>query len=303
MQSDIQSADRSPISLSIVIVTFNSNRWIKACLAGLAASVSGLKSQLFIIDNASTDGTAVFLRENNWSQSGFADVKVIFNTVNTGFTRAVNQGLRLSGGASVLLLNPDVVPVENTLPLLLQELYKNKVGVVAPQLRYPDGRVQPSCRRFPKKRDIIFELFCSGPLKFPSIDRLSWKMPDFDHSSSRDVDQPQGAFLLFPREVLQRVGYMDEIFPMFFSDVDWCKRVHGQGWRIRFCADAHAFHAKGDSITPKKLEMLVSSHRSFYRYFLKYDSGVQKVAAHFIGFILLLMLVPRFVAVKLNVQR
>ncbi|MBN1997394.1 glycosyltransferase family 2 protein [candidate division KSB1 bacterium] len=302
MPSETKDAEQSSTSISIVIVTYNNIRWIKACLKGLASSAAGFNSQLFIIDNSSTDGTVVFLRNKNLLQSQFNRVKVILNSENVGFTRAVNQGLRLCTGNRILLLNPDVVLSEKTLSVLLQCLEKNpQIGVVAPQLRYPDGRIQPSCRRFPQKMDVIFDIIGVGSLRIPLVNKYSWKMPDFDHASSRDVEQPQGAFLLFPRDVLLEVGLLDEDFPMFFSDVDWCRRVRQQGWRIRFCAETFAYHAKGDSVYYKRLKMVVSSHRSFFKYFLKYAKGY-KLADYLIGLLLLLLLIPRLVAIKLMLQ-
>ncbi|RMF58121.1 MAG: glycosyltransferase family 2 protein, partial [Calditrichaeota bacterium] len=189
-----------------------------------------------------------------------------------GFTRALNQGLARSRGEYILVLNPDTVLQPGCLTVLLGVLAeRERVGVVAPQLLNPDGTVQPSCRRFPRYRDVLFE--ASGLSRAFSGSRVfnGWKMGDFDHTTGRGVDQPQGACLLFHRSVLTKVGLWDEGFPMFFSDVDWCRRVKHQGYEIWFEPTARVVHLQGRSIFQHRPRMIWSSHCSFYRYFKKYD--------------------------------
>ena len=84
------------------------------------------------------------------------------------------------------------------------------------------------------------------------------------------MDQPQGACLLFRRHLLQEVGYWDESFPMFFSDVDWCLRVKQHGWQILFEPLAQVIHHKGSSVYQNRPSMIWSSHISFYRYLKKH---------------------------------
>ncbi|MFQ6116583.1 MAG: glycosyltransferase family 2 protein, partial [bacterium] len=93
----------------------------------------------------------------------------------------------------------------------------------------------------------------------------------------RFVDQPQGACLLFSRKVLKTVGYWDERFPMFFSDVDWCRRVKNHGWEILFEPDAQVIHHRGASIMQSRPGMIWSSHHSFYKYFKKHNTGFQSL--------------------------
>ena len=131
----------------------------------------------------------------------------------------------------MLFLNPDTILPPNCLTALLPALYADPgTGVVAPQLRFPpasSGFIQPSCRRFPTYWD-LFCAFTGLTMLFPRSRFFNgWKMGDFDHRSPREVDQPQGACLLARPEVATQLGAWDERFPLFFSDVDWCRRV----WR------------------------------------------------------------------------
>ncbi|MBN2356324.1 glycosyltransferase family 2 protein [candidate division KSB1 bacterium] len=292
------------VSVSVVIVTYNSLPEIGACLQALRAALHSFVSQVIVIDNNSDDGTAAYLAEQTGAfRSFFNDFTALLNNENVGFTRAVNQGLAICRNDYILLMNPDVVVQDDTIATLLLWLMRHtQVGVVAPQLCYEDGKVQPSCRRFPRKVDIFLELL---PVRFSRFLHIkTWKMPEFDHAHTRQVDQPQGAFLLIRSPVLQRTGCWDERFFMFFSDVDWCRRVYEHGWHIWFVADTLAYHKKGASVYRARPAMLVSSHRSFIQYFTKYDrSLLQRIGTNFVYFILLVALFLRLLGHQLTTEQ
>lgn len=259
--------------------------------------------QIFLIDNASQDRTLKVLQENIGTR--YPDVVIFPQAHNLGYTKGINLGLQQCAGEYVLLLNPDVVLTPTCLTELLEQFRSNEyIGAVAPQLRNTDGTIQLSCRRLPHKHDVLFRV-----LGFSAVFRSSalfngWYMPDFDHSKSRLVEQPQGAFLLVKRAVLESVGRLDDQFPMFFSDVDWCRRIMRTGWQIRFCAEALAYHHQGASVKQRRAEMIVSSHRSFYDYFAKYDKkSSDRIGTLFVGLLLLIVLVPRLIYETLRLTR
>jgi GT2 family glycosyltransferase len=286
------------VVISVVIVTFNNHAEIGACLDALSRAMAAYTTHLCLIDNASTDGTgeAIAASRSRYA-SCFDQFLFIPNRQNRGFTAAVNQGVERSQGDYLLVLNPDVVIPEGVMPVLLGCFAgQESIGVVAPQLRFPDGRIQPSCRRFPRRRDLLFEV--SG-LVLPArrLGYQDWKMRDFDHRHSRFVHQPQGAFLLARREVVESVGLFDERFYMFFSDVDWCERVHAAGWRIWFCSEVFVYHQKGASVYRDRTRMLVTSSRSFADYFTKHDrTCFDRIGTILVKLILLMTLALRLAA-------
>jgi GT2 family glycosyltransferase len=277
--------------VSAVVVTYNSERSIGACLSSLLAAVEGLSAEVWVIDNASEDGTCALVERI--AASAPIPIRLLRNKWNLGFTRATNQGLASASGRFLLLLNPDVEVPRGALPHLISFLERERdVGIVAPQLRFPDGSVQPSCRRFPRRRDLLFELLGLSRL-FPESPLFNaWKMGDFDHLSRRDVDQPQGAFLLARREAVASVGLLDERFVMFFSDVDWCRRFWEKGWRVTFVPEVHAVHHKGASVFAHRVPALIASHRDFLRYFRKYPARCAAVDLC-VAILLLVSLWPR----------
>jgi GT2 family glycosyltransferase len=278
--------------VAVVMVTFNSGDDVSEALPSLQQSLAGLASRIIIVDNASADGTREYLQQ--WCCQSDSHV-YIQNESNRGYTAAINQGLRHTDSSRmVLLLNPDVLIPDPAIRILVDCLQANDhIGVVAPQLRFMDGTIQPSCRRFPRRHDVFLE-----PVSVKPLQRLlrykDWKMSEFDHTFSRPVDQPQGAFLLAKRQVLDQVGVLDERFYMFFSDVDWCYRIQQAGWQIYFCCDTLVYHKKGSSIRRSRPAMLVTSHRSFADYFAKHADGfLAKFGTKIVTLWLLVMLGPR----------
>lgn len=291
---------------AIIIVTYNSGGDILPCLQALCRATPAKTAQLIIVDNASTDDTRHQLEHFRQSAGAhFAAINLIENRQNRGFTTALNQGLRSARAPYLLLLNPDTVLSAAALPRLRTSLQRQGgAGVIAPQLRNSDGSVQPSCRRFPTHLDVLWITTGLAAL-FPRSRRFNrWKMGDFDHRQSRDVDQPQGACLFTSREIVERIGHWDEAFPMFFSDVDWCYRVRQAGYRIWFDADISVLHHQGRSVFQRRPAMILSSHRSFITYFLKHFRGFRWLLPNiFVIFLLSIGAAARFVLATLGQHR
>ena len=282
-----------PLRIAVVIVAYNSRDDLALALPALRQGLQSHRYVLWIIDNASRDGSVDYVREE---QRLDPHIQLVLNNRNRGYTAAINQGLDQAGDAEyVLLLNPDVLIPPTTIPTLLQEMEKDAaIGVIAPQMRRRNGAVLSSCRRFPRSRDVFGEWLPHRLLHrlWPSY--TDWKMSDFDHLTSRDVDQPQGACLLVRRSTLMQVGRLDERFFMFFSDVDFCRRVIEAGWRIRFYAGAFVYHQAGSAVRKCRPAMLTSSHRSFVDYLRKQaHRPAQKYGMLVVALWLLILLPPR----------
>lgn len=256
---------------SVVIVTYNSASQIPACLESLNLELQGCTSQIIVVDNHSLDQTRKLVLEYAGSNPA---IELRCKDRNVGFTRALNEGLRGCTGRYIFILNPDTCLAAGCFSKLQRVLSaQDDAGIVAPQLLNPDSSVQPSCRRFPRRQDLIWELTGLSHVFSTSKRFNHWKMGDFDHLTSRAVDQPQGACLFFPAVVLEQVGLWDEQFPMFFSDVDWCLRVKKAGYKIYFEPAAKVVHLKGASVFQHRAKMLWTSHRSFYHYMVKHKQS------------------------------
>jgi GT2 family glycosyltransferase len=266
--------------LSIIIVSWNTRDLLDACLVALQAELRATcgdtdylaNSQVFVVDNASADGSAAMVEQKHpWA-------KLIANKDNLGFAAANNQAFALSSADYVLMLNPDTEVRPGSLKTLIDFLAEHpKAAVVAPQLLNSDGSVQRSCRQFPTFVGMLYELIGLSRM-FPAnsargIKFREYKMLDWNHDDERQVDQPEGACLMIKRKVLDEIGTLDEGFFMLFEEVDWCYRVKKAGWEIWFTPRAQVVHHYGQSIKQVKVRMILSSHRGLYRFWRKHYRG------------------------------
>ncbi len=254
-------------SFSIIIVTWNSRKDIKACLDSVLSQGNGC--QIIVLDNGSKDGTVEILR------SYAPKITLMENHRNFGFAPAANQGLKAATGRYLLLLNPDTALTPGALGTMAGYLDNHpKVWAIGPQLLNADGSVQPSCRQFPDPMIMVYE-FTGLSRLFPKSRTFGrWRMGYFDHMTEAAVQQPMGACLMLHREVLEKVGLMDEKnFPMFCNEVDWCRRIAEKGGQIHFIPQAKVYHRHGASTGQARTAMIISSHRSMARYFDKHYPG------------------------------
>lgn len=221
-------------------MTFNSAPVIEVCLEALERYAPDFA--VIVVDNASSDGTMEKVRR-------FKNVCPIGNNANTGFAGAVNQGVRLASSADVILmLNPDV---ELTTPLGSLTEACRTYGMAAGQLTDAEGRPQAgfTIRRLPTAAALILELFGFNRLWPSNPVNRRYRCLDRDLAKPGSVEQPAGAFLAIRRDVWERLGGLDEAFyPVWFEDVDLCRRASDLGYRIEYVPTVKARHRGGHSI-------------------------------------------------------
>ena len=246
------------------------------------------KFQVVVVDNASRDETTGIINEKKTKNLDF-----IQNMDNVGFTKAVNQGVKIAGGEYLFILNPDTQLTEGSVERLMRTISSdNTIGLVAPQLRFPVGSIQYSCRRFPTFWNVLTEMTGFSRIFHRSKLLNGWKMGDFDHKMERDVNQPAGAAFMVKKDLLNGLSGLDERFTMFFSDVDLCKRIKDMGKKIVFCPDAVIIHKGGSTVFGRRPALIASSHLSLIRYFLKHHRGTMDVIPNLLISLLLLIGIP-----------
>ena len=257
------------MDLTLVLVTYRHRVALAACLDSLPAACTGLDYEVIVVDNASGDGLVDELARTH------PDVRTIANPVNEGFARAVNRGLDIARGRCVALLNPDTVAGPGAFAALVRFVDANaEVGLAGPKVLDPDGGVQYSCRRFPTHWTGLFNRYSLPTRLFP---RNPWSraylMLDFDHASTRTVDWISGACLVTRRDVVDRVGPMDEAFFLFNEDVDWCRRMHDAGYDVVYLPAAACTHAIGASKGAIPAWLIWRRHMGMRHYFRKHHPG------------------------------
>jgi len=280
------------VNLSIVIVNWNTRSLLRACLRSLEAAgdLAGIEHEILVIDNASADGSAEMTRQE------FPRVTLIANESNLGYAAATNQGFAAARGESILLLNPDTEVPPGALRVLMETLAAHpEAAAVAPRLVDPDGTVQRSVRGFPAPWPLLAELSGLARL-FPRSRRLgAYRMRYWNHDDERGVDQPMASCLLIRREALEAVGPMDEEFPIFGNDADWCYRARAAGWSIYFTPHAEIVHHGGASTSQVRRAMLRETERGLTHFYRKHYRG----RAGTLGYLLALLAIHAGTAARI----
>jgi hypothetical protein len=261
------------LDISVVVVSFNTRDLLRECLQSLAQECEGIASETFLVDNVSRDGSADMV------QTEFPEVKLIRSDVNLGFAAANNRAFPLARGRYVVLLNSDAFLERGALRRAGEHMdAEPETGLGGGRLVGRDGSWQPSARKFPSLLNDFLTL-TGLAARYPhsrffgQFDR-TWA----DVNQAADVDWVPGAFSIIRRDVLNRVGYFDESFFLYYEEVDLCRRIRQAGFNIRYWPDVTVIHLGGESSkTIHTLEMSSSGSqlalwrmRSAFLYYRKH---------------------------------
>lgn len=252
------------IDLSVVVVSWNVRDLLCECLESVQASSRADRTEVIVVDSASSDGTPEAVQER------FPAVRLVKLDVNVGFSKGNNIGLEAAAGRYILLLNPDTRLVGKALECMVAYMDAHPtVGLIGPKLLNPDGTVQSSRRRFPTLWTGIFEstwLQCAAPQRVLS----HFYMLDCSDDAICPVDWVYGAAMLVRREVVDQVGGFDEGFFMYSEELDWQKRIREAGWLIHYVPDAQIIHYGGKSSEQIVAQRHIYFQTSKIRYFRKH---------------------------------
>jgi N-acetylglucosaminyl-diphospho-decaprenol L-rhamnosyltransferase len=259
------------MDLSVVVVSWNVRELLAGCLASLYASLDGggISFETTVVDNASADGSAVMVRER------FPQAHLLCNTENRGYAGGSNQGLSLSQGCYVAVLNPDTLVRDNALGTMLRFMDDMpKAGMVGPRLVFGDGQFQHSAFAFPTLAQVLFDFFPAHGRLLES--HLNGRYPRAWYAAGRPfpIGHPLGACMMVRREALQQVGGMDEGFFMYCEELDWAMRMYRAGWEVYCVPASELVHYAGQSTRQVSSEMFVALWRSRFRFFAKHYSAV-----------------------------
>jgi GT2 family glycosyltransferase len=245
---DLASGDHAParppalFDVSIIIVSFNTREILRECLTSVMAETAAINAEILVVDNASSDGSREMIRE------AFPQVVVMESLVNLGFGAANNLALRRARGRYFVLLNSDAFFAPGALALALKHMEETpECGLGGCRLIGRDGSAQPSSRCFHS----LFNdaLVLSGlAAKFPKskffgrFDR-TWADP----LEPAPVDWVPGAFSIVRPSALDRVGFFDPDFFLYYEEVDLCRRIHDAGLQVWYWPDIVVVHIGGES--------------------------------------------------------
>ncbi len=229
---------------SAIIVTYNSGEAIGPCLEALARE----DCEIIVVDNASQDETVRRVED----VVAWHELRLLANDLNLGFATAVNQGASEATGDVLLLLNPDAIAEPGAVKALLQCTESTGAAAAGGALLESDGKPARgfAFRRLPTLATLLSEAMLVNQLWPSNPVNRRYRCLDADYSLPQEVEQPAGACLAITRKAWDELGGFDEqFFPVWFEDVDFCKRLLERGSRIVYCPDARFRHSGAHSVS------------------------------------------------------
>jgi N-acetylglucosaminyl-diphospho-decaprenol L-rhamnosyltransferase len=247
--------------LDVVIVSYRCEGLLRDCLASLRAHPPRGPMRVIVVDNASGDGTPDMVRRE------FAEVELIEQPHNSGFSVANNVGIAAGSAPYVLVLNPDTRITPGSLDVVLGVLEERaEVGMAGPRLELDDGSFDHASRRaFPTPLSALGHFTGVGRREGASGALAAYRAPEVE---SGPVDAINGAFMLIRRSALDQVGAFDPRYWMYMEDLDLCYRFERAGWTTWYEPSATVIHVKaGTSGKRRSWRLNRAFHYGMYRFY------------------------------------
>jgi hypothetical protein len=249
------------MDLSIVIVNWNTKKLLLDCLASIFETVHNITTEIWLVDNASSDGSAEAVKQM------YPTVNIIQNHKNLGFAAANNQAFAKMQGCYALLLNTDTVLTEGAVAEIYRFMESHPdVGMACGQLLNTDGSKQNSFANFPGLASLAFGealLQLLFPKKYPGKQTAIFR--------PMEVDSCIGACLMVRALAMKKVGRLDENYFFFLEETDWAFRMKQAGWKVCIVPSARIFHLQGQSVG-HDIQSRILFYRARYFYFKKWHT-------------------------------
>lgn len=224
------------MDLSVVIVSYNVKELLKNCLESILKYTQNLKYEIILVDNNSTDDSISYLR----NLSDLSNLKLIFSKENGGFAKGNNLGIKEAKGKYILLLNPDTLLVENSLKIMFAWMEAHsETAVSSCQLLNSEQKITPTGGYFPSLFRVAAWAIFFKPFSFHPPASL-YKKEFF-------LDWVTGAFFMVRKEVLEKVGLLDENIFMYGEELEWCFRFKQNGFKIKYTPVTKIIHLERQS--------------------------------------------------------
>jgi N-acetylglucosaminyl-diphospho-decaprenol L-rhamnosyltransferase len=249
-------------TLDVVIVSYRCRELLRRCLESLREH-GPAGARIFVVDNASEDGTVEMLRDE------FHEVEAIANGHNAGFAAANNFAIRRGSAPYVLVLNPDTRLTEPLEPLLELMEERPEVGICGCRLVREDGTFDHAAKRsFPTPLGALAHFTRVGRKAWAPRALSQYRAPDVEEGP---VDAVNGAFMLIRRAALDEVGLFDEGYWMYMEDLDLCYRFARAGWTTWYHPGVEGVHVKGGTVGGRRgVRLEVAFHYGMFRFYRKH---------------------------------
>ena len=255
--------------LSVVIVNYNVKHFIEQCLFSVLKASENIACEIFVVDNNSVDGSVTIIKDK------FPQVNLIVNKVNTGFSVANNQAIRLAKGEYVLLLNPDTVVQEDTFTKVITFMDTHAdAGGLGVKMLDGQGNFAPESKRGLPTPFVAFYKMVGLSRFFPKSAKFGkYHLSYLPQDQINEVDVLSGAFMLMRKSVLDKIGLLDETFFMYGEDIDLSYRIQKSGYKNYYFPETQIIHYKGESTKRSSLNYVIIFYKAMAIFSRKHFSG------------------------------
>ncbi len=253
------------LDVSVIIVNYNTSDLLYQCVRSVYSQTTKSNCEVIVVDNNSSDGSVAMVQQK------LSEVILVSNTVNRGFSKANNQGIRRSNGRYVLLLNSDTVILDNAIDKMVEFAEKHAdVYGLGPKLLNSDGTLQKSHRAFPSIKFGVYKALGVQRL-FPDNQTIkNYYSSDADYDKTIEVETLSAACLMIRKSVLEHIGLLDEQSFMYAEDADMCYRLRNAGGKVVFFPETEIIHHGGQSSQKNSYRAILAYYQAFFRFYDKY---------------------------------
>jgi GT2 family glycosyltransferase len=247
------------ISISIIIVSWNSFDFLKQCINSIYEYIEDIEFEIIIIDNASTDDSPKLIEKY------FPDVTLIKNTENLGFARANNIGIKASRGEYLFLVNSDILLFNKIFKRIINHMNDHpSIGLLGPKILNPDHSLQLSARKFPN--------FLSNMSRVFAVDRIFHNLNFHSHKKIEEVDILSGCFWVARKKAIDEIGLLDDQFFIYGEDKDWSTRFRKGGWKVLYFPEVEVIHFGGRSSSNAPIKFYLEMQKANLIFWRKHFS-------------------------------
>lgn len=252
--------------ISVIIVNYNVKDFLEQALESVKRSLKGIESEIIVVDNNSIDGSLEMLKKR------FPDVDLIASKENLGFSGGNNLALKKASGGFIVLLNPDTLVQENTFSILLEFFKKTPDASAATcKILNPDGSFSIDCRHsIPTPLTALWKTLGLNRLFPKSRIFGKYNLTYLNENETYPVEAISGSFMMLKKEVVKKIGLLDESFFMYCEDIDYCYRINQSGGKIYYVPDTQIIHYKGESTKKNNLDYIKTFNKSLFQFYKKH---------------------------------